>query len=92
MVFGSFNNRVKIDSETVKLWATVLDRVPGSRLVLKFKGMTDRSVLTGLAEEFARHHVSAGRLEFLDQSPHPELLSAYNRSICRLIRFPTTAA
>jgi len=79
VAFGSFNNRVKIDPRTVEVWAKVLGRVPHSRLVLKYKGMSDKSLVTGLVEEFARHKVDLERLECLEQSAHPELLSAYNR-------------
>ena len=41
--------------------------------------MSDKSLVTGLVEEFARHKVDLERLECLEQSTHPELLSAYNR-------------
>ena len=33
--FGSFNHNRKLSDQTLKLWADVLERVPGSRLVLK---------------------------------------------------------
>lgn len=79
VVFGSFNNRAKIDSRTVALWTSILSRVPDARLVLKFKGMSDRSSAKGLIAEFARHGVEAARLELLDQSPHADLLAEYRR-------------
>ncbi|MGC8640413.1 MAG: tetratricopeptide repeat protein [Isosphaeraceae bacterium] len=79
VVFGSFNNRAKIDFRTVQLWATILDQVPNSRLVLKSKGMSDRSNVMGLLEQFARHNIKAERLELLDRSPHPHLLAEYGR-------------
>ena len=34
-VFGSFNRQSKIDDGCLRLWAKILDRVPGSTLVLK---------------------------------------------------------
>ncbi len=79
VTFGSFNNRVKIDPRTVEAWAKILGRVRHSRLVLKYKGMGDKSLVTGLVDEFARHKVDPGRLECLEQSAHPALLSEYNR-------------
>jgi predicted O-linked N-acetylglucosamine transferase (SPINDLY family) len=79
VTFGSFNNRAKIDPQTIAIWAQVLGRVPHSRLVLKYKGMSDRSLVTALVAEFARHGVVPGRLEFLGWSAHPALLLEYNR-------------
>lgn len=35
ITFGSFNNLAKIGDETLKLWSKVLQRVPGSKLLLK---------------------------------------------------------
>ena len=79
VTFGSFNNRAKITPQTIDIWAKVLDRVPESRLVLKYKGMSEVSIARGLAAEFARRKVDPGRLECLGWSAHPELLAEYNR-------------
>ncbi|MBM3572381.1 MAG: hypothetical protein FJX52_08490 [Alphaproteobacteria bacterium] len=37
VVFGSFNNPLKLGAETLEAWARILDAVPGSRLLLKYK-------------------------------------------------------
>ncbi len=79
VTFGSFNNRAKITPQTVEVWAKVLDHVPQSRLVLKYKTMSNPSIARGLAEEFANHKVDPGQLECLGWSAHPALLSEYNR-------------
>ena len=34
-VFGCFNNSAKISEEILRLWRTILERVPGSKLLLK---------------------------------------------------------
>ena len=39
--FGSFNHNRKFSDRTLKLWGMVLDRVPGSRLVLKASNPND---------------------------------------------------
>jgi len=41
--FGSFNNPSKLNAEVLKLWARVLDAVPGSRLLLKYGALDDSS-------------------------------------------------
>ncbi len=35
IVFGSFNNYHKMTAEQLRLWAEILRRVPGSRLLIK---------------------------------------------------------
>ena len=42
VTFGSFNNPAKITPRVVATWAEVLRRVPGSRLVLKYRGFGER--------------------------------------------------
>ena len=39
--FGSFNHNRKLSDKTLRLWAKVLENVPGSRLVLKASNSTD---------------------------------------------------
>ncbi len=38
VVFGSFNQLAKLSGRTIRLWARILNAVPGSRLVLKAGG------------------------------------------------------
>src|SRR6185436_11826159 len=44
VTFGSFNNPAKITGQVIEVWARILERVPGSRLLLKYKGMGEASV------------------------------------------------
>ena len=65
VTFGSFNNVAKISASTIRLWADVLQAVPGSRLLLKNPSFSDaatRSRYTGL---FAEAGIGAERLELL---------------------------
>lgn len=66
IVFGSFNNLAKISPASLRLWAKVLARVPGARLLVKAKGLGD----PGLASDFARRFADAGgdvsRLDLAD--------------------------
>ena len=41
VTFGSFNNLAKLSPETVDLWVRILQRVPGSRLLIKNQSMLD---------------------------------------------------
>ncbi|MFP7723580.1 O-linked N-acetylglucosamine transferase, SPINDLY family protein [Lysobacter sp. A3-1-A15] len=63
VVFGSFNHLAKLSPDTVSLWSALVQRVPGSRLVLCALGLQDESVRRGVRARFAAHGVGDGRLE-----------------------------
>ena len=39
VTFGCFNNPAKITPQAIEVWAKILRRLPGSRLVLKYQGL-----------------------------------------------------
>jgi predicted O-linked N-acetylglucosamine transferase (SPINDLY family) len=88
VTLGCFNNTAKITSQVIEVWAKILDRLPGARLVFKYKGWNDCGVARRFAEMFAAHAIDPGRLEFLGHSPHAELLAAYHRIDLALDPFP----
>ncbi len=88
VTFGSFNNVGKITPDVVALWAKVLKRVSGSRLLLKSLGMNDSSVVGRLTAKFAEHGVAPSSLEFQGSSEHRELLAEYGRVDIGLDPFP----
>jgi predicted O-linked N-acetylglucosamine transferase (SPINDLY family) len=88
VTLGCFNNTAKITSQVIEVWARILRRLPGSRLVLKYKGWNDRSVAGRFAEMFAIHAIDPGRLEFFGCSSHAELLTEYQRIDLALDPFP----
>lgn len=67
--FGSFNTMSKISSETVRLWSAILHRVPGSRLMLKNKGLHEPESRESLYERFAQCGIGAERLVMQGQLP-----------------------
>ena len=88
VTFGSFNNPTKIGDPVVQAWSRILDRVPRSRLVLKYKGMQDPALAGRLAGLFEGHGIDPNRVTFLDRSPHAELLVHYNDIDIALDPFP----
>jgi predicted O-linked N-acetylglucosamine transferase (SPINDLY family) len=88
VTFGSFNNPAKINQKVVEVWAEILKRLPQSKLVLKYKGIDDPSVVGRLKQTLASQGVEPGRLECLGWSPHPQLLGAYNAIDLALDTFP----
>jgi predicted O-linked N-acetylglucosamine transferase (SPINDLY family) len=79
VTFGSFNNPAKINPAQVTLWAELLRRAAGSRLVLKYRGFDDPGVARRYREAFAAAGIDADRLELLGLSPRGQLLAAYQR-------------
>lgn len=63
ITFGSSNALIKITRESVKLWAEVLDAVPGSRLVVKGRGFSEAWICRRYAGWFAERGVGADRVE-----------------------------
>jgi predicted O-linked N-acetylglucosamine transferase (SPINDLY family) len=88
VTFSSFNHRPKITFEMVEVWAQILRRVPGSRLVLKNRGMDDAAVAGALRAEFRRQGIEPGRIECQGWSAHAQLLAEYQRIDLALDTFP----
>jgi len=67
IVFGSFNNTEKLSDACVELWASVLEALPASSLLLKSRHLDDETTATRLRERFERHGIGADRLRLCGQ-------------------------
>ncbi|MFP6688468.1 MAG: hypothetical protein VCD31_03980, partial [Alphaproteobacteria bacterium] len=88
ITFGCFNNTTKINRGVIPLWSRLLDRVAGSRLVLKATQFNDAAVRAHYQAMFAEHGIAPSRLDLLGHSPHAELLAHYNDIDIALDPFP----
>ncbi len=88
VVFGSFNNLAKVGPEVVRLWARVLTAAPQSRLVLKWKALSEASVRDRLLTAFAAEGIGADRVELRPDSSHGEMLGQYGDIDVALDPFP----
>jgi predicted O-linked N-acetylglucosamine transferase (SPINDLY family) len=88
ITFGCFNNLTKMNDAVVALWARILTAVPGSRLLLKTKQISEASVRQRIADRFAGHGIDPERLILEGPSPRPEYLAAYQRVDIGLDPFP----
>ena len=88
VTFGCFNNRAKITDDTVRVWATILRSLDGSRLFLKTKSLADPVVVKTLVAQFAAHGIAPDRLILEGHSPLVEAMNAYNRVDIALDPFP----
>ncbi len=90
VTFGCFSNRVKISATNIAVFARILEAVPNSRLLFKYKCYNSEAVRSGLIEAFASHGIGTGRLEFEDKSKYPAYQGAFNRIDIALDTMPFT--
>lgn len=88
ITFGCFNNIAKMNDAVVNLWAEVLRSVPGSRLLLKAKGLNDTSLRETTLSRYGAHDIPADRLLLEGASPRRDYLTAYHRIDIALDPFP----
>jgi predicted O-linked N-acetylglucosamine transferase (SPINDLY family)/uncharacterized protein YqcC (DUF446 family) len=64
LVFGSFNNVLKLSPRTIAMWAAVLHAVPDAVLLLKSASLGDADVRARFTDLFGEHGVKPERLQF----------------------------
>jgi predicted O-linked N-acetylglucosamine transferase (SPINDLY family) len=87
--FGSFNKSSKLTPESLRLWARVLARVPGSTLL--FAGVEEQR-RDGIRRVFADCGIEARRLGFAPRLPLQEFFLLHNRVDIALDAFPYSGA
>jgi predicted O-linked N-acetylglucosamine transferase (SPINDLY family) len=88
MTFGSFNRLSKLTPEVVKVWAQVLGRVAGSRLLLKNRSLSDARTRDRVVAAFGSAGIAVGRLDLRGDSPHAQMLAEYGDVDIALDPFP----
>ena len=88
VTFGCFNNLAKLNAAVVALWSALLARVPGSRLLLKWRSLADPAVQARLRAGFAAHGIAPDRIACEGAEPHAALLARYGAVDIALDPFP----
>jgi protein O-GlcNAc transferase len=88
VTFGSCNNLAKINAQVVVAWSEILRRVPGSRLLLKYRGLEDDQMRAHYLGLFTAQGIAPERLEIEGWTPLTELLAAHDRIDVALDPFP----
>jgi predicted O-linked N-acetylglucosamine transferase (SPINDLY family) len=88
LTFGSFNNPAKFGDEVVQLWSAVLQAVPNSRLVLKWKTFADPGFARHTQQRFAACGVDPARVQARPATPHAQMLAEYGDIDVALDPFP----
>jgi protein O-GlcNAc transferase len=87
--FGTFNSIRKLGPEVVKLWSRILQAVPGSRLLIKTRGIGTPAARRNFHTAFAAEGVEVSRVELVDGIPDKfEHLALYERVDIGLDTFP----
>jgi predicted O-linked N-acetylglucosamine transferase (SPINDLY family) len=88
VTFGSFNNVSKLNPEVIALWAEIIRRVPGSRLVLSSPALDGRTARMRVGDAFVAAGGDPQRLELHGTRLRRALLAAYNEIDIALDPFP----
>ncbi len=89
--FGSFNDLRKISPSNLGVWATILERCPNARLLLKSSRLSDDAARRDLLERFGALGIDGSRIELRGRADSMrEHLGLYNRVDCALDTFPYT--
>lgn len=78
ITFGSFNNCSKLSDTTIKMWASVLKKVSGSRLMLKWKAYRDKGVRDWIVGRFEQEGICKNRLLIRKDIHHAQMLADYS--------------
>lgn len=89
LTFGSFNALAKLEGPVIRAWSRLLERVHGSRLMLKAAGLGDESGRARLLSLFAKHGIDGSRLTLLPaESDVSDHLARYHEVDIGLDPFP----
>lgn len=89
VTFGSFNNQMKIHRLTRGLWASVLQAVPESRLLLKNRGGRDDAAAEAIYADFESLGIERDRVDIRPLVGNPQAhLATYNEVDLALDAYP----
>ncbi|WP_204250025.1 tetratricopeptide repeat protein [Rhodoferax koreense] len=74
ITIGTLTRGVRINERTVRVWAQILRRIDGVRLVIDSKSFEDTAVQSALAERFLAHGVAPEQLQIGCHSPPWDVL------------------
>jgi len=89
LTFGSFNTLSKVTPEVIRVWSEILNRIPGSRLLLKSEALDEEGTRTRLVAAFAGHGIAADRVELVPWiEEYGQHMALYSRIDIALDPFP----
>jgi len=92
ITFGCFNNSAKLNHEVLSLWAQLMQQIPNSRLVLKWKSFNDPHLCGQIYNIFELVGIGAERILLRSASEHQIMLAEYGDIDLALDPFPFSGA
>ncbi len=92
VTFGSLNNLSKITPNVISIWAEILHRVAGSRLVIRHRGLDEAQTRQQLIDAFSKLGILPDRLDLVGFSPFDTRMDLYNQIDLGLDPFPYSGA
>jgi protein O-GlcNAc transferase len=74
VTFGTLTRAIRINHRTIRVWAAILRRVPGARLVVDSANFRTPAAQEALAQRFMAHGIDRDRLEIGCHSPPWDVL------------------
>jgi protein O-GlcNAc transferase len=89
VTFGCFNNLGKLTDSALTLWGRLLQAVPGSRLLLKGRGLSDGGIRGTMNSRLAACGLPSDRVDLVDHTNRTcDHLAQYHRVDVALDSFP----
>jgi predicted O-linked N-acetylglucosamine transferase (SPINDLY family) len=88
ITFGSVNNLLKVNTEVIAVWSEILNRLPGSRLLMIGRDFMQESIKNRFVDLFASQGIKTNRIEMIPSVPHSEFLAIHGRIDIALDPFP----
>jgi predicted O-linked N-acetylglucosamine transferase (SPINDLY family) len=88
ITFGSFNHLNKINNSVIKLWSKLLEKIPKSKLFLKYRNLNIDYYKNSIINKFHDNGINQDRLILEGSSPREGLLKTYNKIDISLDPFP----
>ena len=94
VTFVSFNRPCKMNDDVLDLWSGVLNAVPGSKLILKFRELlSDAALADPIRERFAANGITNDRIDLIaSMDEFSDHLAYYHQGDIALDTFPFSGA
>ncbi|BCU07293.1 tetratricopeptide repeat protein [Allochromatium tepidum] len=81
VTFGTLTRGIRINHRVIRVWSDILQRLPGSRLIVDNKSFVTETAQARLAEQFAAHGIERERLIIGYHSPPWDVLRSTDISL-----------
>jgi predicted O-linked N-acetylglucosamine transferase (SPINDLY family) len=88
ITFGCFQALAKLNTDVAAVWADVLAAVPGSRLLLRRRGLAEPWLRDRITDLFGSAGIDPARIDLEADTDHAGLLADYGRIDVALDPFP----